>query len=93
VRLRPDKIHDLAEQIVTMLREHPKVSLNAGEDAIRVVIGSVITDDLREEEDIDREADRLLTANAREIAEGDLDTHALRQKFRSEIARRRGFTL
>lgn len=93
MRLRPDKIHDLADQIVAMMREHPKVSLNASEDALRVAIGSVITDNLREEEAIDREADALLEANAREIADGDLDTHTLRQKFRSQIARQRGFTL
>ena len=93
MRLRQDKIHDLAGQIVALLRDHPQVSVLAGEDALRVAIGSVILDDLKEEEDIDREADALLAANAKQIAQGDLDTHALRMKFRQEIARQRGFIL
>ena len=93
MRLRQDKIHDLADQIVSMLREHPKVHLQATEDALRVAIGSGILDNLNEEADIDREVDDLMDQHADQIEEADLDAHALRMKFKREIAKQRGFIL
>ena len=53
----------------------------------------MILDDLEEEHDIDREVDDLIRQHDREIQQEDLDVEALRQKFRREIARRRGFVL
>lgn len=88
-----DKVKDLATQIVKMLESHPMVHLQAGPDPLRVAIGSVILDDLREEDSIDAEADDLLRQHAREIDSQDLDVETLRRKFRQQIARQRGFVL
>ncbi len=93
MRMSPEKVKDLAAQIVRMLEEHPGVTPQATPDALRVAIGSVILDDLEEEDDIDREVDDLIRQHDREIQQEDLDVEALRQKFRREIARRRGFVL
>ena len=93
MRFSQEKVKDLAAQIVSRLADHPKVHLQEGEEALRVVIGSVILDDLREEDDIEREADALIAQHAREIDRGDLDVEELRRKFKHEIARRRGFVL
>jgi hypothetical protein len=93
MRIRPDKVHDLARQIVEMMAEHPKVHLESSEDALRVAIGSVILDDLKEEEEIDAEVDALMSAHAREMEQADMDAHSLRMKFKQQIAKQRGFTL
>lgn len=93
MRMSPDKVKDLAAQIVQMMDEHPRVHLQAEPKALQVVVGSVLLDDLREEEDIEDEVDDLLRRHGREIEQGDLDVESLRQKFRREIARRRGFVL
>ena len=93
MRLSQDKVRDLADRIVSAMAAHPKVRLQTSEEALRVLVGSVILDDLREEAEIEAEADGLLTQYARQIEKGDLDVHALRSKFKQELARKRGFVL
>ena len=93
MRLIQDKIHDLATQIVDMIRDHQKSHLQAPEDAVRVAVGSAILDDLREEEDIEREADALIAEHSREMEKADMDVHTMRQKFKQQTAKQRGFQL
>jgi len=93
MRMRQEKIRDLARQILESLRRDPGVSLTEGEDAVRVAIGSAILDNLEAEDEIDREVEEILRRHAVEIEEGDMDLPRLRQKFKVEVARRRGFTL
>ena len=93
MRMRPEKIQDLAAQVTEMLRRNPKVELLASESAIRVAIGSAIRDDLEEEDEIDREVEELLNRHAREIENEDMDLSELRLKFKRQIARKRGFII
>jgi len=93
MRIRHDKIRDLSQQVLELLRDHRQIELLAPEDAIRVAVGGVILDDLEEEDEIDREVDALMLKHASDIESQDLDATSLRQKFKHEIAKRRGFTL
>ena len=93
MRLSQDKVRDLAERIVSALEAHPKVHLQTSRDALRVLVGSVILDDLNEEAEIDLEVNQLLNQYSRQIDKGDLDVHMLRTKFKQELARKRGFVL
>lgn len=93
LRIRPDKIRDLAEQVVEMVEANPKLSLNAPHDAVRVAVASAIRSNLEEEDDIDREVDALMREHGRQIEQQDMDAEQLRHKFKTQIARQRGFTL
>lgn len=93
MRMSPEKVKDLAAQVVEMLAQHPQIHVQASADALRVEVGSVILDDLKEEDDIDDAVDDLIREHSAEIDEGDMDVEALRQKFRRQIARQRGFIL
>jgi hypothetical protein len=91
--MSPEKVKHLAARIVEMMAAHEKVHLNEDPLAVQVAVGSVILDDLEEEDDIEREIDELLSKHARDIDQDDIDVEVLRKKFRSEIARRRGVVL
>ncbi len=93
MRFGSDKVHDLARQVLELLREDPEVEFSSGEDAIRVAIGSAILDDLDEESEIDHEVDALLDQHAEAIDREDMDVGALRKKFKGQIARKRGFVV
>ena len=93
MRMAPEKVKDLAASIVAMMLDHDGINLNEDETALRVIVGSVILDDLQEEDDIDREVDDLIRQHASDINAEDLDVETLRRKFRLEIARRRGVVL
>jgi hypothetical protein len=93
MRLRHEKIRDLATQTVAYLRHDQTVKLLAPEDALRVAVGDVILQNLQTEDEIEREADELLKRHKAEIAQGDLDVDDLRARFKREISKRRGFRL
>jgi len=91
MRFGSNKVHDMARQILELLREDPGVEFIAGEDAVRVAIGSAILDDLDEEDEIEREVDELLKEHEEAIDSEDMDVGALRKRFKGELARKRGF--
>ena len=93
MRFGPDKVHDLARQILLLLGEDPGVTFLASEDAVRVAIGSAILDDLEEEDEIEREVDDLLREHSAAIDQEDMDVGSLRKRFKGEIARKRGFII
>ncbi len=93
MRFSQEKVKDLARQIVTMMEEHPSVTLQDTPTAVAVEVGSVILDNLREEDEIDAEVDDLLREHSADIRSQDMDVESLRLKFRRQIARERGFVL
>lgn len=93
MRMSPEKVKDLAARIVEMMAAHDKIHLNEDQTALKVVVGSVILDDLEEEDDIEREVDALLQKHARDIDQEDIDVEVLRKKFRTQIAKQRGVVL
>ena len=77
MRMAREKVKDLAASIVAMMHDHDGIHLNEDETALRVIVGSVILDDLQEEDDIDREVDDLIRQHASDIDAEDLDVEML----------------
>jgi hypothetical protein len=93
MRIRPDKVHDIAAQVVEMMTDHPNIHLESSADAVRVAVGRVILDNLKEEEEIDAEVDALMSEHASQMEKANMDAYDMRMKFKKQIAKQRGFTL
>lgn len=93
MRLSPRKIDYLSEKIVQIMRERKDINFNIDEDELARIIGWEITDELKIEDEIDEEVDELLAHYERQIVHQDLDQMMLRRKLKSELARKRGYTL
>ncbi len=95
MRLSPDKIGRLGERIVDSLVEKGAIALRqpgkAGRAALVAAIRDLIVADLRIEEEIDAEAERILATYKRQIVGTERDI--LFRKTKEEIAARRGYIL
>jgi hypothetical protein len=95
MRLSEDKVRRIAERIVdTLSKEGFAGYTDATPDgrASRVkAVYDVIVADLREEEEIDAEVDRILSTYSRTLKPVEQDV--LRRKHKDEVARKRGFIL
>jgi len=95
MRLSPDKVGRLAEVIVDALLEKKAITLDrpgkAGRAALVAVIRDLMTADLRIEEEIDAEAERILGSYKRQIVGTERDI--LFRKTKEEIAARKGYIL
>lgn len=95
MRLSEDKVRRLAERVVDELAEQGLVDYtNRSRDAraARIkVIYDVIVADLKAEEEIDAEVDRILSTYSRTLRPVEADV--LRKKHKEDVARKRGFLL
>jgi hypothetical protein len=93
VRLTPRKIEYLAEKILGAFQGNPKVYLADNQDLVYRAIADAIYENMQEEDAIDEEVEALIQKHRGEIQTLEMDMVALRQKFKREIARKRGFVL
>jgi len=95
MRLSPDKVGRVAEVVVDALLDKGAIALHrpgkAGRAALVAAIRDLIGADLRIEEEIDQEAERILASYSRKIVGTERDI--LFRKTKEEIAARRGYIL
>ncbi|MFO7653802.1 MAG: DUF507 family protein [Candidatus Krumholzibacteriia bacterium] len=93
MRLTSRKIEYLAEKILKMMQESSRVHLTANPDLAYRAIADAIFANMQAEDEIEDEVEKLLREHRGEIQTLEMDMGALRQKFKREIARKRGFVL
>ncbi len=93
MRLSRNKIEYLADKLVRLMRENEAVSFNVDEEELTRIIEWEFTEELKVEDELDDEVDVLLEQYERQIMSQDLDQMMLRRKLKSELARKRGYTL
>jgi hypothetical protein len=93
VRLSPNKIEYLADRVLLLIQEHPKVHIVSNVETVHKTIGNTIFANMREEDEIETEVDELLRTHKAEIQVMEMDLTDLRRKFKREVAKRRGFAL
>lgn len=93
MRLSPTKIEYLADRIVTMMQEDGKIHLTSHVETVWKTVADSIFANMREDEAIEEEVDKLIEQHRGEIRTMEMDVGDLRRKFKREVARKRGFIL
>jgi hypothetical protein len=93
LRLSPAKIEYLSAKILKLMQDSRRIHLTASPDLVTRTIADIIFANMRLEEDIDTEVDKLLGQHRGEIEALEMDLGLLRAKMKREIAKKRGFTL
>lgn len=93
MRLSSRKIEYMAEKILQMCQENAKIHLIEHQDLVFRAVADAIVANMHREEEIDDEVEELIQQHRGEIHTLEMDLAALRQKFKRELARKRGFVL
>jgi len=93
VRLSSRKVEYLSGKILKLLQDNRNMHLVTHPDLAQRAVADVIWANLRAEEELEDEVERLLDAHRGEIQGQEMDLTVLRQKMKRELARKRGFTL
>lgn len=93
VRLSNRKIEHLGKRILKLMQEDPRVHPAGNTDLVLRAVEDAIADNMRLEDEIDQEVERLLAQNVNEIRAMEMDVGALRMKMKREMARKRKFVL
>ncbi len=93
MRLKPEKIDNLAGKILQELKERPEVAFRADEEEILHEIKNVITTDLKREDELEDEVREILSKHMERIYRDDISFIELVRKAKRQIARQRGIVL
>jgi hypothetical protein len=92
IRRIAERLHDeLAQQGLLAYKEAPGSRPGEGRAARVKAIYEFIVADLRQEEEIDAEVERILATYSRELKAAERDV--LYRKHKEEVARKRGYIL
>jgi hypothetical protein len=93
MRLKPEKIEDLAQKVVQELKKHDDVAFRSDEDVVFHEIKDVIQKDLQREEDLEEEVREILQQHMKRIYRDDISFSDLVRKAKKQMARKRGLVL
>lgn len=93
VRLSNRKIEHLGKRVLKLMQDDPRVHPAGNTDLVLRAIEDTLADNMRIEEEIDQEVERLLAQNVNEIRAMEMDVGALRARMKRELARKRKFVL
>ena len=90
MRLKPEKIEDLANKILQGMKEDSDALIRGAESDIIHEIKSAILLDLHREDEIEEEARKILQLHLKKIYRDDINFTELLRKAKKQIARERG---
>ncbi len=93
MRLPVEHIKRIASLVVKNLKEKELVRFKVDEGEIRRRIEEIILQNMKEEEELDREVERILKSHAAEIEKGGADYKKMFRMVKQKLARERNFIL
>lgn len=93
MRLSERKIRYLSEKITSWLEKRGDVELLDRTDVVSLAVARAMTHELKLEDDLDDEVERVLKTYQTQIRGQNMDMTVLRQKVKAQLAREKGIDL
>lgn len=93
MRLSKDLIQHLAEAVAANLETKGIAKYDAPRSAVAAKIADMITANMMEEERLNKDVEKLLSAHEAEIARGQMDYRKVFEMTKQKLAKDRGFVL
>jgi hypothetical protein len=91
MRLSEERIHFIAQQVAKELIETGLIKFGGSRVVLEAEISKVILEDLKIEDEIDREVVEMIGKMKRDIPQGSAEWNATYAEKKEEIARRRNY--
>jgi hypothetical protein len=91
MRLSEERIHFIAQQVAKDLLDKGLVRFGGSRVVLEAEISKVILEDLKVEDEIDREVVEMIGKMKRDIPQGSAEWNAIYAEKKEEIARRRNY--
>ena len=92
MRLTDEKLELLSEEIIDLLKDQDAIDYETRVQAMHLVAG-VIRHDLKIEEDIEQEAEKIIRSYSRNIPKGSPEWQTILDQTKQEIANRRNYVI
>ncbi len=93
MRLSKEQIEKIARQVLDNLKKKGLVVFKAREAVVLERIIDIFTADIRKEDELDREVEKILSQHTGEIESGRIDYRKMFNMIKHRLARERGMVL
>lgn len=93
MKLKPKVIHELAQFVFRQMSKEGRWTVKGDEGHITQAIQEVIEKNLKAEEDLEREARKLLDAELAKARDVSIDQHKALQMIKKQLAKQKGIVL
>jgi hypothetical protein len=93
MRLSKDLIQHIAAAISSNLESKGLVKYDVPRDAVTAKIADIVTTNMLEEEKLNKDVEKLLSAHEAEIARGQMDYRKVFELTKQKLAKDRGMVL
>lgn len=93
MRLSEEKVNILAQKIYDQLKKSPNIRRHADQHKILIEIKKVLLKDLKREDLIDAEVEKILAPYKEKISQTSMNYQVLYKKAKNELAKRKGIVL
>ena len=93
MRLSKEQIEKISRLILENLKKKGLVVFKAPEDVVLRRVIEIFTEDIRKEDELDREVERILSQHTGEIESGRIDYRKMFNMIKHRLARQRGIVL
>jgi hypothetical protein len=93
MRLKPDKVESLAKKVTAALKDLKRLEFVASAEQVQGTIQRVILNDLRREDELEKEAEEILKEHRLKIDQRNLSYNTLVARAKQELARKKKIIL
>ncbi len=93
MRLSKEQIEKISRLILENLKKKELILFKASEDVVLERIIEIITADIKKEDELDREVEKILSQHTGEIESGRIDYRKMFNMIKHKLARERGIVL
>ncbi len=93
MRLSKEMIRHIADAITANLESRGMAKYDSPKDAIATMVSDVITANMLEEDKLNKDVEKLLSAHEAEIAKGNMDYRKVFELTKQKLAKERGIVL
>ncbi len=93
MRLKPEKIDSLATKVANALKAHKRAEILTSQEQIEGAVRRLITDDLKREMALEKEAEEILRQHKMAIDRQNMSYNTLLDRTKRELARQRKIVL
>ncbi|MFQ5901414.1 MAG: DUF507 family protein [Thermodesulfobacteriota bacterium] len=93
MKLRKEQVEKVSSLIIDNLKKKGLIIFKADEGVVLDRTIAIFLDNLRAEDELDREVERMLEAHSGELANGDVNNRKLFRMIKTKLARERDLIL
>ncbi len=93
MRLKPEKVENLAKKVATALKTLKRLEMVAPADQVEGAVRRIILEDLRREDALEKEAEEILKKHRISIDRQNMSYNTLVSRTKQELARKKKIIL